>query len=78
MTESANYPLPERDGLEILQSIAEQETDTAVIFIAGYGNEAAAVQAMQDGAYDYIRKRDINPETLQKTITNAIPRPHSF
>ena len=48
--------MPGLDGLEVLQRIREQTADVAVIIITAYGSESLSVEAMRQGADDYITK----------------------
>jgi DNA-binding NtrC family response regulator len=48
--------LPGASGLEALHTIKKHRSDALVIVITGYGTVQSAVQAMKDGAYDYVTK----------------------
>jgi DNA-binding NtrC family response regulator len=48
--------LPTLGGFEVLKRIKEIKDDLIVIMITAYGSIESAVQAMKDGAYDYITK----------------------
>ena len=48
--------LPGASGLEALHAIKQHRSDTLVIVVTGYGTVQSAVQAMKDGAYDYVTK----------------------
>ena len=48
--------LPGAGGLEALHQIKERRPDAAVIVVTGYGTVQSAVQAMKNGAYDYVTK----------------------
>ena len=48
--------LPGASGLEALHSIKKHRSDALVIVVTGYGTVQSAVQAMKDGAYDYVTK----------------------
>jgi len=48
--------LPGAGGLEALQRIKEQRPDIEVIVVTGYATVQSAVQAMKNGAYDYVTK----------------------
>lgn len=51
-----DYKLPDIAGLEVLRRIMTIRPDAVVIMVTGHGDEAAAVEAMKAGAYDYIVK----------------------
>lgn len=48
--------LPGAGGLEALHKIKSQRPDAVIIVVTGYGTVQSAVQAMKDGAYDYVTK----------------------
>ena len=48
--------LPGRDGLSILRDIRKRRPDLPVIMMTAYGTLQVAVEAMKQGAYDYIGK----------------------
>lgn len=48
--------LPGAGGIEALRHIKERRPDAAVIVITGYGTVQSAVQAMKNGAYDFVTK----------------------
>jgi two-component system response regulator AauR len=48
--------LPKMDGMSFLAKLTDYDSDLPVIIITGHGDVATAVQAMRDGAYDFIQK----------------------
>jgi two-component system response regulator HydG len=48
--------MPSGGGLEALHAIKRQRPEAAVIVVTGFGTVQSAVQAMKDGAYDYVTK----------------------
>lgn len=48
--------LPGAGGLEALRRIKERRPEAVVVVITGYGTVQSAVQAMKNGAYDYVTK----------------------
>jgi CheY-like chemotaxis protein len=71
-----DYILVDMDGLEFLKVYRDKliNTAAAVIFMTGQGNESIAVQAMKNGAMDYIVKDKFNSELLIKTIRDVIEK----
>jgi DNA-binding NtrC family response regulator len=47
---------PGAGGLETLRTIRRRRPDAVVIVVTGYGTVQSAVQAMKDGAYDFVTK----------------------
>lgn len=52
----SDMKMPGMDGLALLAYVQEQHPDIPVLFITGYNDRESALQAVQAGAYDYIRK----------------------
>src|ERR1044071_2456681 len=48
--------LPGAGGLEALHQIAERKPDAVIVLVTGYGTVQSALQAMKNGAYDYVTK----------------------
>ena len=48
--------LPGRDGLAVLRDIRKRRPDLPVIMMTAYGTLQVAVEAMKQGAYDYLGK----------------------
>ena len=58
-------------GLEVLKAAKAQKPDVVVIMISAYATTEAAVEAMNQGAYDFVPKPFDNEE-LKQTIKNAL------
>lgn len=48
--------MPEMSGLEVQQQLNQQGSMLPVILISGHGDIPMAVQAMKDGAFDFLQK----------------------
>lgn len=48
--------LPDRDGLETLQTLREIDPAVAVVMMSGHGSASTAVKAIKMGAFDYLEK----------------------
>ena len=48
--------LPRMDGIEVLTSLKELDNDVAVILMTAYGTIEKAVEAMREGAFDFLTK----------------------
>ncbi len=48
--------MPRMDGMGFLRKAAERFPETTIIMMSAYGNLESAVQAMKEGAYDYVSK----------------------
>ncbi len=58
-------------GLDILRTAKKENAETVVILISAYATTETAVEAMNDGAYDYVPKPFDNNE-LKATIAKAL------
>jgi len=52
----ADLKLPRMDGIEVLSSLKELDHDVAVILMTAYGTIEKAVEAMKEGAFDFLTK----------------------
>jgi len=48
--------MPRADGLEVLRAAKAADSDTSVILLTAYGTVDEAVQAMKEGAYEFLQK----------------------
>jgi DNA-binding NtrC family response regulator len=65
--------MPRVDGLALLASLRKDHPDAALIMLTGQGSIESAVQAMKDGAYDYLTK-PVDPSRLQILLEKAADR----
>jgi two-component system, NtrC family, response regulator PilR len=65
--------LGNESGLQVLRAAREQSSPPEVILITAYGTPAAAVEAMREGAYDYICKPFDNEE-MTLLVQNALEK----
>lgn len=63
--------LPDNDGLEILKNVKAENPATQVIVMTSYAEISMAVNAMKEGAFDYVSK-PFRPESILQTIENAL------
>jgi len=58
-------------GIDVLKAAKAQKQDAVVIMVSAYSTTEAAVEAMNEGAYDFVPK-PFNNEELKHTIKNAL------
>ncbi len=63
--------MPEMDGLELLSRLRQADDSLPVILMTAYGSIEEAVQAMKDGAFDFIQK-PFEGEQLVMTVRRAV------
>lgn len=62
--------LPDGDGISLLKQI-KNNNDIPVVLMTSYAEVSTAVQAMKQGAFDYISK-PFNPSEVLEVISNAL------
>ena len=65
--------MPRMDGRQLFRRLKEQDPDLPVILITGHADVSEAVDAMHDGAYDFVAK-PFAPERLVASIRRAIEK----
>jgi DNA-binding NtrC family response regulator len=63
--------MPGTDGIELQKRLRQIDPDLIVIIITGYASVETAVQALKQGAYDYVTK-PFDPDDIAHLIRNAI------
>ncbi len=63
--------MPGMSGLELQRRIKEIDKNIVVIIITAYASVESAVQALKEGAFDYVTK-PVDPDDLSHLIRNAI------
>jgi DNA-binding NtrC family response regulator len=63
--------MPGMDGMELQARFKEADPDLTVIVMTGYASVETAVQALKQGAYDYITK-PVDPDELSHLVANAL------
>jgi len=58
-------------GLDVLKYVRENDPDMAVVMITAYGSISTAIEAMKNGAYDYLLK-PFDPDELGLLIEKII------
>jgi CheY-like chemotaxis protein len=69
-----DYRMPGISGLSVLQWMNEQKINTPVVMMTAAGSETVAVEAMKLGAYDYVRKDQIDVDHIGILIDGVIER----
>jgi two-component system response regulator AtoC len=63
--------LPDRDGLEVLGEIQASKPLSKVIMITAFHDMESTIQAMKNGAYDYLHK-PFDPDDVEKAVNRAL------
>ncbi|MGY4659778.1 two-component system C4-dicarboxylate transport response regulator DctD [Pseudomonas chlororaphis] len=65
--------MPGISGLELLKEVQQRDADLPVILLTGHGDVPMAVEAMRDGAYDFLEK-PFSPQTLLSSLHRALDK----
>jgi len=65
--------MPGMGGLALLARLQQREADLPVIMLTGHGDVPMAVEAMRDGAYDFLEK-PFSPEDLLTCLRRALEK----
>ncbi len=65
--------MPGMDGISMMKRIQEIDPDLPVILITGQGDIPTAVQAIRDGAYDFLEK-PFSAEVLMEVVYRAMEK----
>ena len=63
--------MPGMSGIELLTKIKEIDLDCIVILITAFASVPTAIQALKEGAYDYVTK-PVDPDELNHLVKNAL------
>jgi diguanylate cyclase (GGDEF)-like protein len=66
--------LPDAEGLEALAQVRTVALDVPIIVLSGRSDEVLAVQAVHEGAQDYLIKGQVDASLLSRSINYAIER----
>jgi signal transduction histidine kinase len=66
--------LPDSQGLETLRKIYAQVSETPIVVLTGLNDEMIGVQAVNEGAQDYLIKGQVDTNLLTRAIRYAIER----
>jgi FixJ family two-component response regulator len=67
----ADIRMPKMSGLELQARLKEEDCDIPIIFITAYGNARMRIQAMREGAVEFLAK-PFDHQLLLKTVRAAL------
>lgn len=65
--------LPDIDGIEVLRRLKKSAPEVPVILVTAYGTVETAIQAMDEGAFDYVRK-PFELDVVRRCVERAMER----
>ena len=63
--------MPGMDGIELQRRLKENDPDMLLIIMTGYATVETAIQALKNGAYDYLTK-PVDPDELSHLVAKAL------
>jgi len=66
----SDVKMPRMDGLSVLAKFQQIDTDIPVLLMSGHGDIPMALEAMKEGAYDFLEK-PLQPEKLLRQLQRA-------
>jgi diguanylate cyclase (GGDEF)-like protein/PAS domain S-box-containing protein len=69
-----DYRLGEHSGLDILRSAGGRNPQSPMILLTGQGDELVDIEAMKEGAADYLVKSQLTSDLLARSIRYAMER----
>ena len=67
----ADIRMPKMSGLELQTRLKDEESDIPIIFITAYGDARMRIQAMREGAVEFLAK-PFDHQLLLKTVRAAL------
>lgn len=68
--------LPDSEYWETVERVASVARDTPVVALTSIGDEDMALDAMRQGAQDYLIKSELSPDLLRRALRYAVERAH--
>ncbi len=65
--------MPHVNGMELVKEIRQQDVDTQIVIFTGYASVDSAIDAVQQGVYDYIKK-PFKLDEIDKILTHALDK----
>lgn len=69
----SDIKMPDLDGLQLLTKIQQLDPAISVVIMTGYGTIDMAVQALKNGAYDFLQK-PFEKDHIVRVVNNCIER----
>ena len=72
-----DYRLGARTGLDLLKDAVALKCEEPIVLLTGKGNQKVDREAMEEGAFDYLIKSELNTEKLERCIRYSMERASS-
>jgi two-component system response regulator AtoC len=67
----SDLKMPHMNGLELLQVVQQRHQSVPFILLTAYGTIGSAVEALKQGAFDYLTK-PFDPDEIQQVVAKAV------
>lgn len=68
--------LPDSQGLPTLSAVLNARPDSAVVVLTGLSDEETGLEAVRQGAQDYLMKDHVDGQLLARAVSYAVERSH--
>ncbi len=68
-----DYNMDEMNGIDVMKQIKAINESITVLFISGQEDIEVAVNALRQGALDYIVKSSLNPDKMRAIMDKVLP-----
>jgi len=69
-----DYLLGEKTGIDLLKDAKKNDCSEPIVFLTGLNRKEVDMQAMKEGAVDYLIKSELNTEKIERCIRYALER----
>ncbi|MFA6562012.1 MAG: response regulator [Verrucomicrobiia bacterium] len=69
-----DFMLPDSEGMATFTAVRKEAPNVPVVALTGVSDEAVAIEAVRQGAQDFLVKGQVQPKTLHRTLHYAIER----
>ena len=69
-----DYRLGPHNGMELLREAVAKDCAAPIILLTGLGDRMIDIEAMREGAADYLVKGQINAHLLERSINHSLQR----
>ena len=66
--------MPRMDGLQLLRAVRRDQPEIEVVVLTAHGTIESAVEAMKEGAFDFLQKPVESPAALRLLVNRAVER----
>ncbi|MFZ1126691.1 sensor histidine kinase [Methanoregula sp.] len=66
--------LPDSQGLDTLKTLKEHSSEIPIVVLTGLDNERIGIEALKEGAQDYLVKGQMSSQSLSRSLRYAIER----